>query len=237
MDLRLARTPGTMEPIGRATRVKHFINQDMLAPNVLTIAVDAEIVGEFQDLVGSAESHRDYCTYKPGWNSDMRWISARSKEAFGKFQSAFDRLDVARHVREYLDIDADVRLYAGFLHTRSRCSKPDFHVDWMLTNNEAFTLLTPLQAAKDEQKLLYKKLTGDIAEYVYRPGEAIVFGDHFLHSTPPGSFDPPFSLLVFNFGTDKMAHWDKIVRTTGTQCGLIRRPDGRLVRTQSSLSK
>jgi len=212
--------------------LKHFINHEMLAPNVLTVEIDFDIVTEFAELAASGASDPEYCTLAPAWKSDMRWISPRSERAFARFQSAFDRLDIARHVREYLDLDRGVRLYAGFLHTRSRCAQPDFHLDWQLTNNEAFTLLTPLCGFEAGQKLLYNKLTGETAEYAYRPGEAIVFGDHFLHSTAPGECDPPFSLLVFNFGTDKMEHWDKIRRTAGTQCELICRPDGQLGRAE-----
>lgn len=215
--------------------MKHFINQEMLAPNVLTCPVDQEIVSEFKELVSTAPSDRNYSTYRPSWNSDIRWISANSEQAFGQFRSAFERLEVGQWVREYLDIDREVRLYAGFLHSRSHCSSPDFHVDWALTNNEAFTLLTPLAGLGTGQKLLYKKLTGEIAEYAYKPGEAILFGDHFLHSTPPGTFDPPFSLLVFNFGTDRMEHWDKVVKTVGTQCALICRPDGAMTRTNNGI--
>ena len=200
----------------------------MLAPNVLTVPVDIQVVGEFAELARTAESDSEYCTLRPTWNSDIRWISPESGATFDRFQSAFDRLGIASHVRHYLDLDKDVRLYAGFLHTRSECSAAHFHVDWQLTNNEAFTLLTPVCGFEQGQKLLYKKLTGEVAEYEYRAGEAIVFGDHFIHSTPPGSFDPPFTLLVFNFGTDKMEHWDKIMRTTGRQCRLIQRPDGQL---------
>ena len=210
--------------------MKHFINHDWLAPNVFTVPVDTGIVSEFAELAETAESDSNYCTLKPEWKSDIRWISATTPSAFNKFEDAFERLDVGRHVREYLDVAEEVRLYAGFLHTRSECSEADFHVDWVRTNNEAFTLLTPV-TGYDGQKLLYKKLTGEVAEYAYRPGEAIIFGDHFIHSTPPGSSAPPLTLLVFNFGTDKMEHWDKIRHTTGTQCKLIRQPDGTMVPT------
>jgi len=212
--------------------VKHFLNRDMLAPNVFTIPVDEDIVSEFAELARAAESDPEYFTVRPKWNSDIRWISADSMAAFGTFESAFERLNAASHVREYLDLETEVRLYAGFLHTRSQCDEPHFHVDWSLTNNEAFTLLAPVCGLGSGQSLLYKKLTGEIAEYAYKPGEAIVFGDHFIHSTPPGSFDQPFTLLVFNFGTDKMSHWDRIKRTTGTQCRLIRLPDGQFSRTE-----
>ena len=200
--------------------MKHFINKELLAPNVLTVPIDGAIVAEFEELAGSAHSDPEYLSRQPKWNSDIRWISATSESGFEKFQSAFNRLGLAAHVREYLDIERDVRLYAGFLHTRSHCTGENFHVDWVLTNNEAFTMLTPISGA-DGQTLLYKKLTGEVAEYEYKQGEAIIFGDHFVHSTPTGSWDPPFPLLVFNFGTDKMKHWDKVKKTTATQCRLI----------------
>jgi len=109
--------------------MKHFINHDLLAPNVLTVPIDLEIVREFEDLAGRADPGPDYCAYRPSWNSDIRWISAASPSTFSQFSDAFDRLNIARHVREYLDIDREVRLYAGFLHTRTRCAQADFHID------------------------------------------------------------------------------------------------------------
>ena len=217
----------------KANPLKHFLNPDLLAPNVLTIPVDAGVVASFAHLARTAETDADYCTLRPPWNSDMRWISADTTTGFEAFQKAFDELGIASHVRGYLDLEQEVRLYAGFLHIRSRCSAPHFHVDWTLTNNEAFTLLTPVCGLGAGQKLLYKTLPGEVREYAYKAGEAIVFGDHFVHSTPPGSSETPFALLVFNFGTDRMEHWDKIRRTTGTQCRLIRRPDGRFSRSEN----
>jgi hypothetical protein len=210
--------------------LRHFINHQLLAPNVLTVPVDMSIVREFEELTQSLDPGSEYFTLVPWKNStDLRWISAATEAAFATFESAFERLDAARHVRDYLDLEREVRLYAGYLVTRSECTKLKFHVDWMLTNNEAFTLLTPLCGFEPGQKLLYKKLTGEVAEYSYKPGEAIIFGDHFAHSTPRGAWNPPFTLLVFQFGTDKMVHWPKVLRTQGTQCSLIRCPNGKFV--------
>jgi len=205
--------------------MKHFLNHEMLAPNIMTVPIDTGVVAQFEELARTAEGDPDYCTLRPRWSSDIRWISPETEATFEIFESAFNQLGIARHVRDYVDVDREIRLYAGFLHTRSECIDPNFHVDWVLTNNEGFTLLTPVCGAPG-QRLLYKKLTGEVAEYRYRKGEAIIFGDHFIHSTPPGRCDPPFTLLVFNFGTDKMEHWDKLMKTTGRQCRLIRRPDG-----------
>jgi hypothetical protein len=211
--------------------LKHFLNHDLLAPNVLTVPVDMNIVREFVELAETSDRGPGFLTVVP-WkdSSDLQWISADSEPAFRIFESAYQRLDVARHVREYLDLERDVRFYTGFLHTRKDCMKAHWHVDWKLTNNEAFTLLTPVSGFESGQKLLYKKLTGEVAEYAYKPGEAIIFGDHFIHSTPPGTSDRPFSLLVLYFGTDKMKHWDKLLRTTGQQCPLLQCPDGQFMR-------
>jgi hypothetical protein len=209
--------------------VKHFINEELGAANVLRVRVDPAIVREFLPLAMEASDRADFSTVRPQWSSDVRWISPNSPASFTIFQSAFDRLGVAAHVGPYLDLEQEVRLYAGFLVVRSNCSEPTFHVDWVKTNDEAFTLITPVTDNAAEFGLLYKKLTGAIAEYDYTVGEALILGDHFTHSTKPGASDAPVVLLSFAFGTDKMEHWDKIVQTVGYQTRLIRQPDGEFV--------
>jgi hypothetical protein len=89
--------------------LKHFLNHEMLAPNVLTVPADLDVVNEFAELGRSADPGPDYCTVMP-WKkmTDLRWISA-TERSFAIFQSAFERRDVARHVREYLDLDREVR--------------------------------------------------------------------------------------------------------------------------------
>lgn len=209
--------------------MKHFLNKELLAPNAMTVPVDTAIVSEFDKL-----GHRDaegFGSVSPKWNSDIEWLSPSTAETHAIFESAFDRLGVADRVRPYLDIEREVRLYAGFLVIRSECAEPRFHFDWIKTGNEAFTLLTPVSANTEGFGLLYEKLTGDIGEYDYRLGEAIIFGDNFFHSTKPGSSQEPVVLLCFEFGTDKMEHWDKIYATVGKQSGMLRRPDGEFMRT------
>lgn len=213
--------------------MRHFINPDFGAPNVFTVPVDPAIPREFaglsQDLAPAG-----FVRIRPKWNSDIVWISAETEETFGTFDRAFQRLGIAERVRPYLDIEGTVQLYAGFLVARSACDAPNFHPDWEKTNNEAFTFMTPVSDNAQGFGLLYWKLDGSTGEYDYRPGEGIVFGDHFIHSTKPGRSDEPVVLLCFTCGTDKMEHWDKIVRTAGTQSRLIRRPDGQMQRLDQS---
>ena len=209
--------------------MKHFINEGLGAANVLKVAVDPHIVREFLPLSGDALEAAGLSTILPPWKSDVRWISANSPASFAIFQSAFDRLGIAAHVEPFVDVEQEVRLYAGFLVVRSNCTEPTFHVDWDKTNNEAFTMITPVTDNAKDFGILYKKLTGTTAEYDYKVGEALIFGDHFIHSTKPGASDEPVVLLSFTFGTDKMEHWDKILHTAGYQSNLIRQPDGEFI--------
>jgi hypothetical protein len=211
--------------------MRHFFNQQLFATNVMTVPVDAAIAAEFSGEAQRAIS--GMATVKPDWPSNIEWVAPSQPEAHGVFESAFERMGVAAHVRGFLDVHREVRLYAGFMVIRSECSAPTFHVDWINTNNEAFTLLTPVSPVPKGFGLLYRRADGQIAEYDYNVGEAIVFGDHFYHSTKPGRSHEPVVLLCFEFGTDKMQHWDKILATIAGQAAILRRPDGEFMQTNA----
>jgi hypothetical protein len=200
----------------------------MLAFNVMTFPVDCAVVEEFASLPEDGKFSR--ISPSKEWNSDIEWISAADERSFEVFQSAFDRLGIAAHAAPYLDIEVAVRLYAGFLVVRSRCSEAHFHVDWSETNNEAFTFMTPVTGNSSDFGLLYKRLDEAVGEYPYTIGEGIAFGDKFQHSTQPGESKQPVVLLCFVYGTDKMEHWPKINRTVGTQVTHLRQPDGKFTR-------
>lgn len=210
--------------------MRTFVNEQMAAPNVLRVPVDVDELRELEELAASEAGRRRLYWMSPPWNSDVRWYSARSKRDFERFRAVFDRLGIAGCVEEFVDVDREVRLYNGFLVTRSKCTASNFHVDWCGADNEGFTLLTPLSDNGSSFGLLYKKLDGSIADYEYRRGEAIIFGDDFIHSTKPGSSAEPVVLLCFNFGSDKMEHWHKLERTAARQGILVCRPDGQFER-------
>jgi hypothetical protein len=214
--------------------VKHFINREMLALNVMTFPVDCAVVDEFASL----PSEGNFSSVSPKeWNSDIEWISAADEPTFALFQSAFDRLGIAERTAPYLDIGNTVRLYAGFLVVRSYCIDAHFHVDWSEANNEAFTFMTPVSGNGSDFGLLYKRLDGGLGEYRYRPGEGIAFGDKFEHSTKPGQSEQPVVILCFVYGTDKMEHWPRINRTVGTQVTHLRQPDGEFTRAAGELAR
>ncbi|NJC04311.1 hypothetical protein GGQ97_000104 [Sphingomonas kaistensis] len=205
--------------------MKHFLDREWLAPNVMRVAIDPAIPAGFVDLAADPVPP-SYHVERPAWSSDIRWISSADEASFARFQAAFDALDVARHVADYVAVDRAIRLYQGFVVARSLCREPDFHVDWDATGNQAFTLITPIGSPKPGFGLLFKTLTGETRSYDYREGEAVIFGDQFLHSTQPGQSEDPTALLSFTFGTDRMEDWPAIRKTAGFQGGRVRRPDG-----------
>ena len=207
--------------------MKSFMNFEMGALNVMTVPVDKAIVSSFAPVAQQAATDDGFAVVRPKWNSDIQWISANTPETFARFQLAFDRLGIADHVAPHLDVDVAPRLYAGFVLVRSRCTDTNFHLDWIDTGNGAFTLIAPMDERIRGFGLLYEKVTGSIGEYDYSPGEAVIFGEKFLHSTKPGQSDEPVAMLCFQFGTDRMANWDKILETAGYQSHLIQQPDGR----------
>lgn len=217
--------------------MKHFLNREMLAANVKTFPVDPTIVAEFADPARLAGRLISVAPKRDKWHSDIEWISPDDADGFAVFESAFQRLRIPEQAAPYLDLDREVRLYFGFLVVRSRCTEPYFHHDWRGLNNEAFTFMTPVSANASGFGLLYKKLTGETADYEYRAGEAIMFGDNFEHSTKPGAADEPVVLLSFEFGSDKMEHWPAIYDRLRKQAALLRQPDGSFVRTGREVSR
>jgi hypothetical protein len=213
----------------------NFMNFELGAMNVLTAPVDPAIAARFQPLASASPPPDDYAVIRPKWNSDIQWVSPNTEATFALFQAAFDEMGVAAMVAGRIAVDRAPRMYAGFIVLRTRCSAPNFHVDWTSTGTQAFTLITPISRNTKGFGLLYEKVTGSIGEYDYSPDEAILFSDDFSHSTKAGRSTEPVALLSFTFGTDRMEEWDRIVDTTGYQCLLIRQPDGQFAVTSPGL--
>jgi hypothetical protein len=211
--------------------VKQFINPALNAPNAKTIAIDRRIVSEFAEPESLPCRLISVAPDRSEWNSDIEWFSPDDEAGFAVFQSAFERLCIPQQAAPFLDLEEQVRLYIGFLVVRRHCAQPYFHTDWRQLNNEAFTVLTPVTANADNFGLLYGKLSGEVGNYDYRQGEAIMFGDDFVHSTRPGHSKDPVILLCFQFGTDKMKHWPGIYPQLETQATQVQRPDGVIMRT------
>ncbi len=207
-----------------------FLNGEMLALNVMTVPIEQSIVTEFASLAGGAPDPTSFASVRPPWHSDIEWISARTETAFATFESAFERLDIAKWVEPYVDYDTQIRMFGGFVVLRSQCDEPSFHLDWHDGNNNGFNLLTPITDNGAGFGLIYKKLDGSVGSYDHKMGEAIIIGSNFVHSTAPGRSERPVALLSFTFGTDKLQYWDALSVSAANQGPLYRRPDGLLCR-------
>ncbi len=203
-----------------------FHNPELDAVNVLEIDLDPAVVALIRPHLHTYCNSEEFHTLHPPWPSDIEWISPNTLEMFAVYQQVFDELDATRTVRPLLDLQHAPRLYAGFLVRRSHCTSPNFHEDWVDTLHQAFTLITPIQLGDPAAGLLYKKVDGSEGRYPYRIGKGLIFGDKFLHSTEPGTCEPPVVLLSFTFGTDRMCYWDRISRSGAYQGNLVCCPDG-----------
>jgi hypothetical protein len=188
--------------------------------------VDFSKIRHLKERFQSDEHAHKYAVTSPDWSSDIKWISPNTIDEFKLFDRLFRDLGVADAVREYVDFEKEIRFFAGYFVTRSICEKADFHLDWFDANNEGFTLITPLTSNAGDHGLLYERKDGSIGEYRYEIGQAILFGDHFIHSTKPGKSDAPIVLFSMTFGTDKNEHLEKVSRSIFYAANIVRLPNG-----------
>eukprot|EP00418_Pyrodinium_bahamense_P030391 CAMPEP_0179136156 /NCGR_PEP_ID=MMETSP0796-20121207/64865_1 /TAXON_ID=73915 /ORGANISM="Pyrodinium bahamense, Strain pbaha01" /LENGTH=122 /DNA_ID=CAMNT_0020835219 /DNA_START=272 /DNA_END=640 /DNA_ORIENTATION=- len=94
--------------------------------------------------------------------------------------------------------------------------------------------ITPYPEGCRGLNLLYKSLDGEAHTYVYRHGEAIVFGSGFEHSTEPGESETPLAFLGFTFGTDRQDMWPYISRTVGLTRRFVCNASGQFEQTTTS---
>lgn len=192
--------------------------------------LDETLVDQFLPLARKP-TRPGFTSVSPKWGSDVRWVSAADPETFALFEAAFRQLNIAERMAGRIRIDREVRLFCGSLVLRSECDSPHFHCDWRKLDNQAFTLLTPVTNNTQGFGLLYRDARGEVRDYEYKRGEGILFGDWFSHSTKPGRSERPVALLCFEFGSDLMEDWPKVLGEMQTRARLLRRSDGEFVRT------
>ena len=222
---------------------KHWINPDLLAPNVLEIDVPAAVLDPLRTLVPLLQAQRPgnpplvtpdglnlHIHHHPDWDSDILWITQFDEPTYRHLEAVFDALAIAAQVEGRIAFDERVVLYTTMFVTRSRCDAAHLHFDWLNMDNDAFTFLTPLSENGCAIDLLYEDFRGQPRTYRYRHGKGLIFGSHFHHSTAPGKADEPAVLLAFQFGTDRMDRYKAILKSA-YQGAFHRRPDGRFVRS------
>jgi hypothetical protein len=157
----------------------------------------------------------------------LLWLSTNDAATFAVYQRFFDALDINEDIKQLVDHDETIVMYCGFLVVGDRAPEPLWHVDYESGAN-AYTLITPLfELDADHGNLLYERQDGETGYYEYQAGEAVVFGDNFMHSTEAYEMASQKRVLVsLTFGTDKMKYWNILRNTIGDQSDYMVLPCG-----------
>ncbi|MGF1522812.1 MAG: hypothetical protein ACFBSF_10910 [Leptolyngbyaceae cyanobacterium] len=160
----------------------------------------------------------------------LLWLSSNTDKTYQIYRRFFDALKIEEHIKALVDYDKNLVIYCGFLVVGNQAPNPKWHVDYFPGAN-GYTLITPLfEIVPEHGNLLYKNDQGADSIYQYRLGEAILFGDHFLHSTEPYAPSDRIRVLVsMTFGTDKIKYWDILKKTVGGQSAYLVLPCGHLL--------
>tara|TARA_Y100001968_G_scaffold315463_1_gene342093 strand:+ start:254 stop:967 length:714 start_codon:yes stop_codon:yes gene_type:complete len=224
---------------------KFFFNKKLNVNNALEVDFSLEKFKELEIIKSSYiwGTNKDifspdkFLSIKPNWGGDMEWISSNNRNTYNLFLQGFEELGLSKLLKDIIEYQDQIRLYAGFFLKRSS-SKKNFHCDWRgeLQNN-AFTLITPLYQEEDALHLLYSDISGEERKYKYQIGKGIIFGSDFYHSTEAGKSSNSSILLCFQFGTDLSKYNRGIYKAMGTQTSFMILPDGRAITNNKNKTK
>ena len=160
-------------------------------------------------------------------HNPLLWVSCNTAETHALYRRFFDRLAIEPLLGQFVDHDRHLVMYCGFLVIGDRAPSPKWHLDYAAGAN-AYTLITPLFELEPGHGHLLDRIGRDeIATYRYAVGDAIVFGDHFYHSTQPYDRAGRARVLVsMTFGTDKLKDWPLLEQTIGEQSNYLVLPCG-----------
>lgn len=171
-------------------------------------------------------SSNEYYLSSYGTNP-LLWFSCNTFETYNIYKRFFDALEIESEVKELVDYDDKIVMYCGFLVIGNRAPNHIWHVDYD-PNANAYTLITPLfDLDSDQGNLLYRSTDDQTVPYQYALGEAIIFGDKFIHSTEPYSHSKNIRVLLsLTFGTDKLQYWPILKNTLASQSKFLMLPCG-----------
>lgn len=177
----------------------------------------------YSEPIGSAPSPYYLFTYD---TFPLLWFSSNRADVFALYRRFFEQAELGRAIAPLVDHQRHIVMYCGFLVVGDRAEDPMWHYDYRPGAN-AYTLIAPLFALDPGHgHLLYRQ--GDkTRRYVYTPGEAVIFGEGFYHSTEP--YEPCGKirvLLSMTFGTDKWDHWDTLKENIAEQSCYYVQPCG-----------
>lgn len=174
-----------------------------------------------ETLPGEAFDLISYDTYP------LLWITNRTPESYRVFEQFFQALRLETRLKAQGIQPHRLRLYSGFFVVGNRAPEPLWHYDYR-SGAQAFTLITPLFAWNPHHgHLRYQDAHQKEHSYRYQQGEAVFFGDGFLHSTEPYAPTSELRVLVsLTFGSKRWRDWDLIQRNIHEQSHFYHLPCG-----------
>lgn len=163
----------------------------------------------------------------------LLWFSSHTPGTFALYRRLFEALQLGERFKPLIDHEQGIQIYCGFLVIGDRADEPLWHVDYP-PGTPAYTLITPLFIPEPEHGhlLYFRAQDRKLATYSYQPGEAIILGEDFLHSTEPYTSQGKLRVLVsLTFGTDKWQHWNQLKTAVTTQSKYYLQPCGHAVGT------
>lgn len=169
----------------------------------------------------------DYKFFATTYNdAPLLWISSDDHVTYQVFKNLYDALNIEAEIKKLIDYDQHIVVYSGFFVVGDHLDKELWHVDYF-DNANAFTLISPLfDLDAQHGRLLYADEQQVRQRYEYKTGEAIIFGDTFLHTTEPYPKNKPRVLFSLAFGTDKTQYWEILEKTIGAQSRFMYLPCG-----------
>lgn len=163
-------------------------------------------------------------------------VSNSDTRSYDLFRNIFEALDIKDDVKQLVPYQNDITLYSGFFEISDHLDEEAWREDYY-KGAHAYTLITPLFGPSEGHgNLLYKDSDSNVHSYTFKPGEAIMFGDEFEHSSETyGHTDEVRVLLGLSFGTDKLDSWDILKQTMVTQTDFYMLPCGHQVGTCNCL--
>lgn len=157
----------------------------------------------------------------------LLWVTNHNLKTHGIFERFFKSLKLKVSMRDLIKYKKKLIMYSGFFVVSNRANELMWHYDYR-PGAEAYTLITPLFDWEPEHgHLNYQNKDQEVKTYPYKQGQAIVFGEGFLHSTQPYPTASKIRVLVsFTFGTDQWDSWEILKQNITEQSYFYKQPCG-----------
>ncbi len=168
----------------------------------------------------------------------LLWLSNHTLKTHQLFADFLNGLQLEPPMQKKVDFDKRLQVYSGFFVIGNRASEMSWHFDYR-KGAPGYTLITPLFDWQTEHGgLCYRDRQGQIQDYDYQQGQALILGEGFEHCTQPYPVSSQLRVLVsLTFGPDRWDQWDLLKQNIAEQSYYYHQPCGHAVGTCNCLKR